>query len=82
MTAGMFGALQSTMEDGAWGVEHCLWVVCGTNGVVVVMPLLLLLATLALGKNQQAKIDQVSGWCAPTCMAQGADKWTRERAGE
>ena len=40
MTVGMFGALQSTMEGGAWGVEHCLWVVCGMNGVVVVMPLL------------------------------------------
>ena len=43
MTAGMFGALQSTMEDGAWGVDiRCD--VCVTNGVAVVMPLLLLLA--------------------------------------
>ena len=38
MTAWMFGALQSTMEDGAWGVEHCLWVVGVYHVTVGVMP--------------------------------------------
>ena len=42
MATGLFGARQSTMEDGgAWGVEQCVGCdVCGMNGAVVVMPLL------------------------------------------